>query len=354
MVSFRLAVVAQLAAVVDYVSGAALIAERVPEKAQFRGAAGNRFLHLITTPLTGSMRYTAYKGNGSIEDGWPAQGQWLDFRTLWVTNQRVQINKICDNTEAETGDLYKAIFAVSKTTGVDPRFILAVMMNESRGCVRVQTTSLAVSNPGLMQSYEGRGSCSDPAPLTPCPYKEIEQMVTDGVAPNEAGVNLQDLIARSNATGVEKYYIAARMYNSGPNSISSDKELSVGGADACGGSTDGQISVMQRTWRTGYLGTSATAVVPQITANPLLNGVQLQSPAGIPQPQQQLPQRSGGLLAQRMPGGLLAQRMPGGRPVHSPHGGNVMVTTVAWVSFVQSCDNARPSAAYGAFWMSSI
>lgn len=105
-------------------------------------------------------------------------------------------------------------------------------MNESRGCVRVQTTSLAVSNPGLMQSYEGKGSCSDPAPLTPCPYKQIEQMVMDGTGSNDAGVNLQDLIERSNATGVEKYYIAARMYNSGPNSISSDKELSVGGANA--------------------------------------------------------------------------------------------------------------------------
>lgn len=109
-------------------------------------------------------------------------------------------------------------------------------MNESRGCVRVGTTSLAVSNPGLMQSYEGQGSCSDPAPLTPCPYKEIEQMVMDGTASktesNTAGVNLEDLIKRSNSTGVEKYYMAARMYNSGPNSISSDKELSVGGANA--------------------------------------------------------------------------------------------------------------------------
>lgn len=105
-------------------------------------------------------------------------------------------------------------------------------MNESRGCVRVQTTSLAVSNPGLMQSYEGKGSCSDPTPLKPCPYKEIEQMVMDGTAPNKAGVNLQDLITRSNETSTAKYYMAARMYNSGPNSIGSDKELSVGGANA--------------------------------------------------------------------------------------------------------------------------
>lgn len=112
----------------DYVSGAALIAERVPEKAQFKGAAGNRFLNLITTPLTGSMRYTAYKGDGSTNDGWPAQSQWLDFRTLWVMNQRVHINKICDNSAEETGDLYKAIFAASESTGVDPRFILAVIV----------------------------------------------------------------------------------------------------------------------------------------------------------------------------------------------------------------------------------
>lgn len=119
---------AQLAAVVDYVSGAALIAERVPEKAQFRGAAGNRFLNFITTPLTGNMRYTAYKGDGSMKDGWPARSQWLDFRTLWFINQQTHINKICDNSAAESADLYKAIYAASQTTGVDPRFILAVIV----------------------------------------------------------------------------------------------------------------------------------------------------------------------------------------------------------------------------------
>jgi hypothetical protein len=224
--------VLQLAAVCDYASGAALIAERVPDKTLFGGAAGNRFLNLITTPLTGNMRYTAYKGDGSTKDGWPAQSQWLDFQTLWFMNQQTQINKICDNTAAETADLYKAISAASQSTGVDARFILAIIMNESRGCVRVQTTSLAVSNPGLMQSYEGKGSCSDPTLLKPCPYKEIEQMVMDGTAPNKAGVDLQDLIERSNATDVSKYYIAARMYNSGINSIGSNKQLSVGGANA--------------------------------------------------------------------------------------------------------------------------
>lgn len=57
-------------------------------------------------------------------------------------------------------------------------------------------------------------------------------MVMDGTAPNKAGVNLQDLITRSNETSTAKYYMAARMYNSGPNSIGSDKELSVGGANA--------------------------------------------------------------------------------------------------------------------------
>lgn len=119
---------AQLAAVVDYVSGAALIAERVPEKAQFGGAAGNRFLNLITTPLTGNMRYTAYKGDGTMNNGWPARSQWLDFRTLWFINQQTHINKICDNSAAESGDLYRAIYAASQSTGVDPRFILAIIV----------------------------------------------------------------------------------------------------------------------------------------------------------------------------------------------------------------------------------
>lgn len=103
-------------------------------------------------------------------------------------------------------------------------------------------------------------------------------------------------------------------------------------------------TVMQRTWLTGSSAMSVTAAVPQITSSPLLDGVLPLSPVGNPRQQQQRLQRSGGLLA---------ERMPGGRHHHSPHGGRMVMTTVAWVSYVQTNDNAQPSAAYGAFWMAS-
>lgn len=79
------------------------------------------------------MRYTAYKGDGSETDGWPARSQWLDFRTLWFINQQTNINKICDNSAAENADIYKAILAALQSTGVDPRFILAVIVGPSGG-----------------------------------------------------------------------------------------------------------------------------------------------------------------------------------------------------------------------------
>lgn len=104
-------------------------------------------------------------------------------------------------------------------------------MEESRGCVRVGATSLAVVNPGLMQSYEGKGSCATPL-QNPCPYSEIKQMIMDGTAPNPAGEDLQDLLARPAPDDDSRYYRAARMYNSGQNSIGLDGELSVGGANA--------------------------------------------------------------------------------------------------------------------------
>ncbi|EME85861.1 uncharacterized protein MYCFIDRAFT_150910 [Pseudocercospora fijiensis CIRAD86] len=189
------------------------------------------FLQYFINPIR--IPYTPYKGDGSEASGWPSQSSWMPFQQLWFINQQAIISRTCDNTETETGWLLGAIHQVSISTSVDPRFILAVIIEESRGCVRVQSTSLAVQNPGLMQSYEGKGSCSDPVVQRPCPYAEIAQMLSDGTASNEAGVNLKDLIAASGKSDVSKYYIAARMYNSGPHSIPEDGELSGPGANPC-------------------------------------------------------------------------------------------------------------------------
>ncbi len=55
-----------------------------------------------------------------------------------------------DDTDAELADMKTAIQAIASTTGVDARMILAVIMQESTGCVRVITTEYSVFNPGLM------------------------------------------------------------------------------------------------------------------------------------------------------------------------------------------------------------
>src|SRR4051812_28789357 len=88
------------------------------------------------------------------------------------------------NTDAELDDLKSAIQQVSGETGVDDRFILAVVLQESSGCVRAPTTNGGVRNPGLIQDHDGTGTCnSDVAPYgvqSPCPQDQIRQMIHDG------------------------------------------------------------------------------------------------------------------------------------------------------------------------------
>ena len=76
---------------------------------------------------------------------------------------------VADNTDAEISEISTAIQSVGASTGIDPRFILAIMMQESNGCVRAPTTNYGVRNPGLMQSHNGAGTCNDEPSRTPAP-----------------------------------------------------------------------------------------------------------------------------------------------------------------------------------------
>jgi hypothetical protein len=89
-----------------------------------------------------------------------------------------------------------AIEQVAAETGVDHRFILAVILQESAGCVRVPTTGGANPNPGLMQSHAGSNTCNNGNGLitNPCPQATITGMVTDGVAGTTSGWGLADCI----------------------------------------------------------------------------------------------------------------------------------------------------------------
>jgi hypothetical protein len=173
------------------------------------------------TDLDGS--YECYKGNGSPQAGWPTTSAWGSFDDLWSAQLNVLQNSCgwngwgANNSPTEISDIKSSIQSVATSTGVDSRFILATVMQESEGCVRVPTTNNGVTNPGLMQSHNGAGTC---AGKNPCPASEIQQMIQDGTAGTSSGDGLKQLLAQAQPhdtsnTLSQQVYIAARLYNSG-------------------------------------------------------------------------------------------------------------------------------------------
>lgn len=181
--------------------------------------------------------YTVYGGTGEVSDGWPSQSAWIsDFATMFNNNKGVMSAScaqfgVPNNSDDEINEISTAIQSVGASTGIDPRFILAIMMQESNGCVRAPTTNYGVRNPGLMQSHNGAGTCNDGSVSNPCPISQVTQMITDGAAGTSSGDGLKQCIAESGATDVSMYYKAARIYNSG--SIASTKNLGQGVATHC-------------------------------------------------------------------------------------------------------------------------
>lgn len=169
--------------------------------------------------------YKFYTGNGSPSEGWPTRSDWIDFEGMWAANEPT-ISISCtefsetNNSPQENAELKSAIQSVGQSAGIDPRFILAVVMQESKGCVRVDTTDNGVVNPGLMQSHDGSGTCNPGGPgapgTIPCPDKEITQMIEDGTMGTSSGDGLKQCLTQTNgATLSQQYYQAATIYNSG-------------------------------------------------------------------------------------------------------------------------------------------
>ncbi|KAJ6790245.1 hypothetical protein PWT90_07259 [Aphanocladium album] len=168
--------------------------------------------------------YKFYTGDGSAKAGWPAISAWGSYDQMWNTNLPL-IQQACannggfaNNSPAETQSIKDAVKLVSGETGVDERFILAIIMQESKGCVRIKTTVSPdgrVINRGLMQSHNGAGTCFQ---RNPCPASAITQMIRDGTAGTSTGDGLKQVLAtaqRSTGGGSRMYYAAARIYNSG-------------------------------------------------------------------------------------------------------------------------------------------
>ncbi|KAJ5355470.1 uncharacterized protein N7496_012682 [Penicillium cataractarum] len=184
-----------------------------------------------------------FGGNGEVSDGWPAVSSWISsFDDMFENNKEI-IGSSCaqwgvaDTTEDEMATMKSAITKIAGESGVDARFILAIVMQESNGCVRVHTTNNGVVNPGLMQSHNGKGSCNTGIDTpenvqNPCPESEIEQMIRDGTMGTSDGDGLQQLLEQNGGTSsATAYYKAARCYNSG--SIASDGNLGAGIATHC-------------------------------------------------------------------------------------------------------------------------
>nr|POE65961.1 hypothetical protein CFP56_57651 [Quercus suber] len=149
---------------------------------------------------------------------------------------------VAADRDTEIADMRSAIISIASDSGVDPRVILAVIMQESTGCVRVITTAYSVFNPGLMQSHNGTGTCNtNSASLlvvagtglvqTPCPTSEIQQMIMDGVDGTNSGDGLKQLLVKQGRTDVSKWYRAARMYNGG--SVAASGNLEEGCCTVC-------------------------------------------------------------------------------------------------------------------------
>jgi len=121
-----------------------------------------------------------------------------------------------DNSPAEIQDIRTSIEAEAKTSGVDPRFILAIVMQETKGCTRVPTTSNGVTNPGLMQSHNGSTCEKDEVP---CPKSKIALMIKDGTSGTAGkpggGDGLKQCLTQAKGKDAVQTYEAARIYNSG-------------------------------------------------------------------------------------------------------------------------------------------
>ncbi|RHZ67876.1 hypothetical protein CDV55_107292 [Aspergillus turcosus] len=192
----------------------------------------------VSTHSLQKRGYTVLGGTGQVTDGWPSMSDWFStFEEMFEANKDTMQNSCAqwnveNNSDEEMANLSNSIQSVASSTGVDPRFILAIVLQESNGCVRVPTTDNGVVNPGLMQSHDGSGSCNNGSPMTPCPASEITQMITDGTAGTASGDGLQQCLALAGGTGdVASYYRAARIYNSG--SIAASQNLGQGIATHC-------------------------------------------------------------------------------------------------------------------------
>jgi hypothetical protein len=108
---------------------------QVTNSAAFTSGAGNQNPNL-DNGAQGSDSYTCYSG------GWqnyPDESKWVSFNSMWEANQSL-INQGCssvgaspENTPEQTQAIHDGILQVSQASLVDPRFPLAIVIQEVSG-----------------------------------------------------------------------------------------------------------------------------------------------------------------------------------------------------------------------------
>ena len=161
----------------------------------------------------GTDIYVLHQGNATKFLADIPTSQWVSFEDMWSNNLDTMQNSCGilnygdNDSPEELANIYNAIQDRANASLVDHRLILAFILQESKGCVRVPNTksSGGVRNTGLMQSHNGHTYTSKHS------AKSILSMVQDGTQGTKKG---NGLVQELNAY-YGNPYAAARAYNSG-------------------------------------------------------------------------------------------------------------------------------------------
>ena len=134
------------------------------------------------------------------------------------------VGVVAPKTPTETELIRLAILENAAFSGVNAQFILAIIIQESKGCDHVKATFTSHSNTGVMQTYQGSGTCGN---VDPCPYSVISQMVQDGTMGTASSSRMMQYVNKArDPRPAQAFHKAARFYNLGPSSTSANGDLS--------------------------------------------------------------------------------------------------------------------------------
>ncbi|PBP23087.1 hypothetical protein BUE80_DR005739, partial [Diplocarpon rosae] len=151
-------------------------------------------------------RIAGYENLSGPVTNFPHPARWASYEHLLRINERLMLLSSSPN---EVAYIKKWIPIVARESGVDPRVILCIIMQESGGNVRVGTTYSPapdfIKNTGLMQAHNGQEWDAR--------YPEwcIERMIRDGAQGTRHGDGLIQCYYKWD----QNWYHACRAYNSG-------------------------------------------------------------------------------------------------------------------------------------------